>query len=109
MNNKDKYVFKFHDDFYYPILQRVKTSTIRDSSKPVNINETVTGLFEPSGVKIRIKILKHYAVRFKDITSEIAEKEGYLHKDLLEHELHNIYPNLKDDDYVYIYEFKYSI
>ena len=105
-NDDDKYVFKFHDDFWWPIINDIKTSTIRDSSKPVNIHETVTALFKPSGNKKEIKITKHYAVRFKDIDNEIAEKEGYLHDDLLKHELRNIYPNLKDDDYVYVYEFK---
>ena len=99
------YVLKFNDDFYDPIMAGIKTSTIRDEPKPINKGDIIDVCFKPSERKRTIKILRHYAIKFNDINNDIAKREGYLHKTLLEHELKNIYPNLKSDDYIYVYEF----
>ena len=99
------YVLKFHDDFHNPIMRGVKISTIRDKPKPINKGDLIDVCFKPSERTRTIKILRHYAIKFNDINDDIANKEGYLHKDLLKHELKNIYPSIQPDDYIYIYEF----
>lgn len=103
------YIFKFNEDFFDVIDSNVKTSTIRSSSKPVNVGDEVYAYF-PSSKKddkvMLIKIIDHYAKKVKDLTEKEAYLEGYRHADLLKHELYNIYPNLNDNDYVYIYIFE---
>lgn len=99
------YILKFHPDFYNPIRGDYKVSTIRAESKPLNINDYVIATFAPSDKVLSIRIEEHYAMRLKDLTKHEAKMEGYYHQDLLRHELKNIYPDLKDDDYVYIYIF----
>ena len=99
------YILKFHPDFYNPIRDNYKVSTIRAESKPLNINDYVIATFTPTEKLLSIQIEEHYAMRLKDLTKHEAKMEGYYHPDLLRHELKNIYPDLKDDDYVYIYIF----
>ena len=99
------YILKFHEDFYRPIAQRIKEATTRASSKPLNIDDFVIATFEPSDKLLLLRIDEHYAKRLKDLDNSEAKIEGYLHEDLLKHEIKNIYPNLKDDNYVYIYQF----
>ena len=96
------YILKFNEDFYKPVIDEVTTSTIRGNSKPLNIGDYVYAQFSEDNVCI-IKITNHYAKRLKDLTIKEAEREGYKHVNLLKHELKNIYPNIKDDDYVYVY------
>lgn len=99
------YILKFHPDFYNPIREDYKESTIRAESKPLNIKDYVIATFPPSDKVLSVYIKEHYAMRLKDLTEHEAKLEGYYHQDLLRHELKNIYPDLKDDDYVYIYIF----
>lgn len=100
------YVLKFHEDFYNPIIDEVKYSTIRDEPKPIDKGDYVFASFKPSNNAVLLRIIEHYAMKLKDLTRKEVHNEGYLHKDILKHELHHIYPNLKDDDYVYIYLFE---
>lgn len=98
------YVLKFHKDFYNPIKTGDKVTTIRASSKPLNIDDFVFAYFPPDEALLFL-ITDHYAKQLKDLDYHEAICEGYKHPDLLKHELKNIYPNLKDNDYVYIYKF----
>lgn len=99
------YILKFHEDFYQPIKSEIKEATTRASSKPLNIDDFVIATFEPSDKLLLLRIDNHYARRLKDLTRLEAKNEGYNHSDLLKHEIKNIYPELSDDDYVYIYQF----
>lgn len=99
------YILRFHEDFYQPIKGEYKVSTIRAGSKPLDIGDFVIATFEPSDDLLLLQIEEHYAMRLKDLTSNEAKNEGYRHPDLLKHELRNICPDLKDNDYVYIYKF----
>ena len=103
------YKLKFHDDFYNPILEGVKVATSRSEPKPIDKGDVIEVFFKPSNRKCKLKILKHYAIRFKDIDEDNAKSEGYLHEDLLKHELKNIYPDLKPNHYIYIYQFQREI
>lgn len=99
-----EYILKFKKDFYEPIRDNVKKSTIRSESKPLNTNDFVFGYFGEDKVCL-LQITDHYARKFKDLTQIEAEKEGYKHVNLLKHSLKNIYPNLNVESYVYIYNF----
>ena len=101
------YLLKFDKEFYYPIKSRQKESTIRINSKPLDIGDYVVAYFPELKKGLLVEIMGHYAKRLKDLSHKEAKCEGYYHPDLLKHELHNIYPNLDDDAYVYFYRFDY--
>lgn len=99
------YFLKFHEDFYQPIKEDIKISTIRDGTKPINVGDFVIATFAPSDKLLLLRIDEHYAMKLQDLGRNEAINEGYYHKDLLKHELRMIYPELSYDDYVYIYKF----
>ena len=99
------YILKFHEDFYHPIKEELKISTTRRTSKPINIGDFVIATFEPSDKLLILRIDGHYAKKLKDLSRNDAVNEGYYHANLLKHELRMIYPEICDDDYVYIYQF----
>ena len=88
-------IIKFHRKFEKPIIDGVKTSTIR-----MNFDGTSGDIFEcfikkyniESIGKLRIKHVQR--IRFDEINNEKAHTEGYLHEDLVKDELKNFYSNL---------------
>ena len=102
----NEYQLKFHEDYYQPIREEIKIATTRNKPKPLNIGDFVIATFLPSDKLMLLQIKEHYAMRLKDLTETEAKREGYFHEDLLKHELKTIYPDLTDEDYVYIYKFK---
>ena len=99
------YVLKFNDDFYYAINRGIKCATSRKNSKPLNVRDYVVAYFPESKKGLLLMITGHYARKLKEINHYDASNEGYGHEGLLKNVLKNIYPTLKDDDYVFIYEF----
>ena len=99
------YILKFHEDYYTLIEESIKKATSRAESKPLDIGDFVIATFLPSDKLLLLRIEGHYAMRLKDLGRDDARQEGYYHEDLLKHELKTIYPDLKPDDYVYIYRF----
>lgn len=104
--NESLYEFKFSKQYWKPLICGVKITTIRDKSKPVKTKDQVRLKFMDTNYKGIAKISKHYAIQFRDIGYTEAKNEGYCHPELLKHELKQIYPTLKETDYVYIYEFE---
>ena len=100
------YILKFNSSFYNPIMEEIKTSTIRDKSKPLNVGDICYAYFKDIQTVMFVLITDHYAKRVMDLNKDDALTEGYLHEDLLKNELKNIYPDLAREDYVYIYKFK---
>ena len=100
------YILKFNSSFYNPIMEEIKTSTIRADSKPLNVGDICYAYFNDIQTVMFVLIKDHYAKRVMDLNKDDALTEGYLHEDLLKKELTNIYPDLAVDDYVYIYKFK---
>lgn len=100
------YVLKFNADFYQPIMEEIKTSTIRADSKPLNVGDVCYAYFPDIKTVMFLLITDHYAKKVHDLNKDDAYAEGYLHEDLLKHELRSIYPELLDTDYVYIYKFQ---
>ena len=103
--NINDYVLKFNEEFYYPIKEGVKESTIRKSSKPLNVGDYVVAFFPELKKGLLLKIVEHYAKKLNELSYIEAACEGYCHKDLLIHAIKNIYPELKEDDYVHFYKF----
>ena len=99
------YMLKFHKGFYYPIEQGVKISTIRKNSKPINIRDYVVAYFPEIKQGLLLQITEHYAKKLNELSYIEAACEGYSHSDLLIHAIKNIYPELKEDDYVHFYKF----
>lgn len=100
------YILKFNSSFYNPIMEEIKTSTIRANSKPLNVGDICYAYFNDIQTVMFVLITDHYAKRVMDLNKDDALTEGYLHEDLLKNELKNIYPDLAREDYVYIYKFK---
>ena len=102
-----KYILTFNSSFYNPIMEEIKTSTIRANSKPLRVGDICYAYFPDIQTVLFLLIIDHYAKRVMDLNKDDALTEGYLHEDLLKKELKNIiYPDLEEDDYVYIYKFK---
>lgn len=99
------YVLKFNKEFYQPIEERAKESTIIKNSKPINIGDYVVAYFPEIKQGLLLRITEHYAKKLKELSYIEATCEGYCHKDLLIHAIKNIYPELKEDDYVHFYKF----
>ena len=100
---------KFHEDFKNPILKKGKISTTRVKKKNFSVGDEFKFVFIPiennRSVKLRGVITKFETVKFKNLNNIHAKNEGYLHVDLLRHELRNIYPDIKWNTPCYIYEF----
>lgn len=99
------YLLKFDKEFYYPIKQGIKTSTIRKNKKSMNIGDYVVAYFPDLKKGMLLRITEHYAKRLNDLSDKEAETEGYYHEDTLKHTICFIYPDLNDEDYVYYYKF----
>ena len=100
------YVLKFNKEFYKPIMEEIKTSTIRSNTKMLNVGDICYAYFPDIQTVMFLLITDHYAKKLCDLNKEDALTEGYLHENLLKHELKNIYPDIDDTDYVYIYKFQ---
>ena len=99
---------KFHRDFYNPIITGKKLSTTRIKPKDLEVGDTFKFVFVPddTGCKpLYGNICNVEVVRFCDLDRGHAMNEGYLHEDLLKHEIMNIYPDIRPVNLVYIYEF----
>ena len=99
------YVLKFNKEFYYPIKQGTKESTIRKNTKPLNVGDYVVAFFPELKQGLLLQITEHYAKKLNELSHKEAECEGYYHSDLLIHSIKKIYLELKEDDYVYFYKF----
>lgn len=99
------YVLKFNKEFYYPIKQGTKESIIRKNTKPLNVRDYVVAYFPELKQGLLLEIIEHYAKKLNELSHKEAVCEGYYHSDLLIHSIKKIYPDLKEDDYVYFYKF----
>jgi hypothetical protein len=102
---------KFDNKFKTMIENGEKIQTIRNHLKKglkentitdcmfINEKGTITGLGH-------LKILKIESKPFKDLSSYDAIFEGYRSVDILKNGLLNYYPELEDNDNVYIIRFK---
>lgn len=113
---KDKITDKplrFYVDFYEPVCEGCKTSTILLNDKGYQINDVILAKFllpsedtaKETDNCLPLLITNVETVNFANLTYVNAKNEGYSHVNLLKHELKNIYPQITDDTRCYIYQF----
>lgn len=115
--DKRNTMIKFLFDFYEPVCCGVKKATTRLTDKKLNINDVCIGVFPFSindfnkdvpetYVMLELLITNVEQIKYKNLTRAHAFNEGYLHLNLLKHELKNIYPTITEDTILYTYTFK---
>ena len=99
---------KFLEKYYYPILDGVKTQTMRIASKRLDVNEgdIVTAVFKGTDKTLTLKITKIGYKQMKSITLDDALHEGYHEVSELKNDLLKIYPNINRWDRLYYYQFE---
>lgn len=106
---------KFHKDFKTPLLEEhtVRSHYKNATTRPltgdnlIGCGEEVEITFTDDEEKKYVGIVESTEVtQFKNITRKMAQNEGYIHEDLLKHEVRHTYPDLKDTDYVIHVVFK---
>jgi len=86
------------------ILKGEKTATIRKGVvKPKYKEIIIHGGGRPIA---KVSIEKVYHKKLKDLTDEEAIKDGFKNKEELVNELRKVYPDLRDDDYITVIEFR---
>ena len=98
----------FHMDFYNPIFDAQKRCTTRLKPKDLEVGEEFRFVFVPDDTGFKElygQVERVEVVRFCDLNRFHAETEGYIHEDLLKHEIRNIYPDVRPFDLCYIYYF----
>ena len=107
--SKEKMI-KFHKSFKEPIIEGIKTSTIRrhfngkvgDKYRATVANNNY---IEPSFIAV-LKITSIQRIRFDEINEDISRTEGYLHKDILADALLKFYPELTASSLLYYIQFE---
>lgn len=99
---------KFLKKYYYPILEGVKTQTMRIASKRLDVQEEdlVTAVFKGCDKTLTIKIVKIGYKQMKSIDIDDALNEGYAEVSELKNDLMKIYPNINRWDRLYYYQFE---
>lgn len=103
---------KFKDEFYLPIKNGDKISTIRNERKNIEVGEKVYAVFENEELEpIRLEIWSITEKPFFHIGKVDARMEGYQNWWELTKSLVEIYPDLKNNPnaIIYIYEFRVNI
>ena len=103
---------KFKDEFYLPIKNGDKISTIRNERKNIEVGEKVYAVFENEELEpIRLEIWSITEKPFRHIGQADARMEGYQQWWHLAKSLVEIYPELKNNPnaIIYIYEFRVNI
>lgn len=89
---------KFLRKYYYPILDGVKTQTMRIASKRLDVQEgdVVTAIFKGCDKTLTIRIVKIGYKQMKSIDINDALNEGYAEVSELKNDLLKIYPTLNN-------------
>lgn len=99
---------KFLEKYYYPILDSVKTQTMRVARKRLDVREgdIVTAVFKGKEETCKLKILKIGYKQMKSIDLDDAIREGYNTLSEFKNDLLKIYPTLFRFDRLYYYQFE---
>lgn len=99
---------KFHKKYYKPIMDGVKTQTMRLARKRLDVSEgdIVTAIFPGRSETLMIRILKIGYKQAKNINREDALREGYHEISELKNDLFKFYPNMNSFDRLYYYIFE---
>lgn len=99
-------LIKFNKEYYQPILDGVKTQTIRKSNKRLHVDEIVKAIFPGTEKEVLIKITDTGYKQFKYLNEEDAALEGYNNLNELKEALLEIYPLLDSMTRIYYYRFE---
>lgn len=99
-------LIKFNKEYYQPIMDGIKTQTIRKNNKRLEENEIVKAVFPGTELEATLRITKTGYKQFKFINDEDAKLEGYKNAKELKKVLLDIYPRLDALTRVYVYRFK---
>lgn len=101
---------KFKDEFYLPIKNGDKISTIRNERKNIRVGEKVYAVFENEELEpIRLEIWSITEKPFKYIGQADARMEGYQQWWQLAKSLTEIYPDLKNNPNAIIYKYEFRV
>lgn len=101
---------KFKDEFYFPIKNGYKVSTIRNERKNLEVGETVYAVFENEELEpIRLEIWSITEKPFNYIGQADARMEGYQKWWQLAKSLVEIYPELKNNPNAIIYKYEFRV
>ena len=99
-------LIKFNKEYYQPIVDGIKTQTLRNKNKRLNPDEIVKAIFPGTDLEVMIRITKTGYKQFKYLDEEDAKWEGYNSLDELKKDLQEIYPSLDAFDRLYYYRFE---
>ena len=101
---------KFKDEFYLPIKNGDKVSTIRTERKDLEIGEKVYAVFENEEIEpIRLEIWSITEKPFFHLGQADARMEGYQKWWQLAKSLVEIYPDLNNNPNAIIYQYKFRV
>lgn len=105
-NDRRDVILKFHKDFYMVIVDGVKCATTRLKDKGLNVDDVITARFVgyPDDSDLLIRINNIEKVKYGNLGKIHALKEGFLHPDLLRHELDSFY-DCNNDTILVFYQF----
>lgn len=88
---------EFKPYFFEPLRTMEKRATIRKSDEGLKKGDIVECAVKGSIFCLHRIVRRVEEVRFKDLNGRHAWFEGYMHVDLLKHELRDIYHDICDD------------
>lgn len=101
---------KFKDEFYLPIKNGYKISTIRNERKNLEIGEKVYAVFENERLEpIMFEIWSITEKPFFHLGQADARMEGYQNWWQLAKSLMEIYPDLKNNPNAIIYKYEFRV
>ena len=101
---------KFKDEYFQPIVEGVKTQTMRMPHKRIEIKEDELAIaIFPTKPSLNLKITKVGYKYFKSINDADAKREGFESADDLKQVLKEIYKDYQilDSSRFYFYRFEY--
>ena len=106
--NNPQTKIKFKKEYYPLIRDGIKTQTLRNPTKrlDVNIGDVVLAVFPGINDTVKIKITQLGYKQFKSINMNDALLEGFDSITDLKNELLKIYPELNDYNRLYYYRFE---
>lgn len=105
-----KVLIKFNQEYYKPIVDGVKTQTMRLSAKRIDVQpgEICIAVF-PDGQELILRITEVGYKYFKSINDEDAKREGFGNADELKECLKDIYRDYYIDDHNRFYYYRFAV
>ena len=101
-------VIRFKKEFYKPIKEGRKTQTIRTPEDRLDVRrfDFATCVFKDCPEKIYVTVTDVGYVKLKDLSLDMARREGFDSVAELKNVLYSIYPDISRWDKLYYYRFR---